>query len=361
MPCLCLLVSKISIIKCCLLNHLFPSRIRTAMSNSSCTITTQVCHPSNIGVDIILAHHVHYFACIPLWMFVFELALETLVSVSQETICLGVLHLGWESLGSGQFPRICRIELSCILVLPQVHSKAYFIFSESAALDPVMIIVRVPYKVNIQVCWCIDRLATFASSYDSLKLWVFRLDLSTGVTYILSVRLCLNKVVITLEYRAFLTWLVSFLKQGSVLNACIVLFSFLAYVIVIKTWSVINWSKLARFDLAQTWWVFTSQNAHQTEVIELSNVFLCKWSYRTLIFTNVELCCTWLMQRSGHEGSHTNWIVTSSDFLSAWNAFWSIDGEDGHTIVVDWNLLIFSQHCALIIAGSESAWWTIQA
>ena len=67
---------------------------RCIASLSFGTITAQVCHPPDVLVDIIPAHHVHYFTCIPLRMLILKLALEAFVGLAEERVSLRVLFFG---------------------------------------------------------------------------------------------------------------------------------------------------------------------------------------------------------------------------------------------------------------------------
>ena len=98
------------------------------------TITSEIGHPSDILVDVISADHVHDLPGILLSVLVLELGSEGLVCVLHKRVSFDVLVLRGEGLGAGVAPSVCGVELSCVLVLAQVHTEGQLIFCELARL-----------------------------------------------------------------------------------------------------------------------------------------------------------------------------------------------------------------------------------
>ena len=83
----------------------------------------------------------HDFPCVSLGVLILKLLFKTPVCLTKERVSRLVLVCGIELLESSFIPGICRIELRCVLVIAQVHSKRKLIFRVLTRLDQMREVV----------------------------------------------------------------------------------------------------------------------------------------------------------------------------------------------------------------------------
>ena len=130
-------ISEESICKStCITQSVFPFERRdiALFTIAFISVSSEGSHPADVGVYIVFACHVHDLARIALSMLVFEFGCKSFVCLLQESIGLNVLLARRKLFRPWQFPSVSCIELGCVLVVAQVHSKGQLVLRVFARL-----------------------------------------------------------------------------------------------------------------------------------------------------------------------------------------------------------------------------------